>query len=71
MNRSYYVVYQNSRGGLETDELDFEYGEEVSQQTVYQKLKETHSGWYDNFDCRMVVSWSLIVEKDEEDEEDV
>jgi hypothetical protein len=61
--RKFYVVYTNHKNGFETDELDFGPDEEVSQQTVAEKLRSIHSGWYDRLDLNIVISWSEIIEK--------
>lgn len=58
--KTYYVVYQVANGGLDSDEVDFEYGEEVSQETVYEKVKQMNDGWYNHKNIQMVIAWSRI-----------
>ena len=61
--KSYYAVYLSDNGGFDSDEIDFDDGEEVSQETVLKKLRELYSGWYNYKSIGMVISWSRIEEK--------
>ncbi len=63
--KSYYVTfkYQDGNKELDSEEIDFEDNEEVSQRTVYDKVQALHDDWYTYREVGKIIAWSRIEEK--------